>query len=267
MNGSGNERRTALVTGASSGIGLELARAAAADGFDVVLVGRNRDALERLAAGLRADHGVAATALAKDLAEPRAVAEIFAATEGGGVRVDALVNSAGIGTWGRYSELDPEGELRQIRVNVVALAHLTRLFLPEMVRRGRGRVLNVASTAAFQPGPLMATYYATKAYVLSFSEALAAELAGSGVTVTVLCPGPTRTDFQRRAGMQGVRIADGRLAMQSAATVASAGWRGMKRGKRIVVPGPLNNLLVQAVRFAPRRLVTGIAGRLNARAT
>ncbi len=265
MDGTGNARKTALITGASSGIGLELARAAAADGFDVVLVARNRYALETLAAELRAAHGVEARVLVVDLAGPGAAAEVFAAPAGAGVRVDALVNDAGVGWWGRFHELDPEGEMRTVRVDVAAPTHMCALFLPAMVRRGTGHVLNVASTAGFQPGPLMATYYASKAYVLSLSEALAAELAGTGVTVTVLCPGPTRTDFQRRAGMQKIRIASGTIAMQSAATVARVGWRAMKRGKRVVVPGLLNKLLVQSVRFGPRRLVTAIAHRLNAR--
>ncbi len=265
MDGSGTAGKTALVTGASSGIGRELARAAAADGFDVVLVARNRGALEALAAELRAAHGVEARVLVADLAGPRAAAEIFAATEGAGVRVDALVNDAGVGWWGRFHELDPEGEMRTVRVNVAALTHLCALFLPAMVRRGSGRVLNVASTAGFQPGPMMATYYASKAYVLSLSEALAAELAGTGVTVTVLCPGPTRSDFQRRAGMEGIRLASGLPVMQSCATVARAGWRGMRRGRRVVVPGLLNKLLVQSVRLGSRRLVTAVAGRLNAR--
>ncbi|HVN75564.1 MAG TPA: SDR family oxidoreductase [Thermoanaerobaculaceae bacterium] len=264
MNASDREKRVALVTGASSGIGLELGRQAAADGFNLVLVARNRDALDTLARELREAHGVEARVLAKDLADPGAPSEIFAELARAGVTVDVLVNSAGIGTWGRYAELDPEGELRQIRVNVVALAHLTRLFLPEMVRRGAGRVLNVASTAAFQPGPLMATYYASKAYVLSFSEALAEELAGTGVTVTVLCPGPTSTNFQRRAKMENVRIASGTLAMHSSSSVARAGWRGMMRGKRVVIPGVINWLLVESVRLGPRRLVAAIAHRMNA---
>ncbi len=267
MDGSGNARPTALVTGASSGIGLELARAAAADGFDLVLVARNREALERLAEELRAAHGVAARVLAADLADPAAPRKIVAELEAAGVCVDALVNNAGVGTWGRFDELDPEGELRTLQVDILALTHLARLFLPGMVRRGGGRVLNVASTAAFQPGPLMATYYAAKAYVLSFSEALAAELAGTGVTVTVLCPGPTRSDFQRRAGMEGVRVASGFPVMQSSAAVARAGWRAMRRGTRVVIPGLLNRALVQSVRLGPRRLVTAIAHRLNARAS
>jgi len=266
MQESGNARETALITGASSGIGLELARAAAADGFDLVLVARNREALEALARELHEAHGTEVRVVAKDLAAPLAPAEIFAELAGAGVRVEVLANNAGVGTWGRFDELDPEGEMRTVRVNVAALTHLTALLLPEMVRRGRGRVLNVASTAGFQPGPLMATYYASKAYVLSFSEALAAELAGTGVTVTVLCPGPTRSDFQRRAGMHRVRIASGTLAMQSCATVARAGWRGMKHGKRVVVPGWINKALVQSVRFGPRRLVSAISHRLNDRA-
>jgi len=265
MGASRRTRGTALITGASGGIGLALAREAAADGFDLVLVARNGEALGALAEEARDAHGVSVRAIAKDLAVPGAPAEIFAELAGAGVHADVLVNNAGFGTWGRFAELDPEGELRMVRVNVLALTHLTRLFLPGMVERGRGRVLNVASTAGFLPGPLMAVYYASKAYVLSFSEALAAELGGSGVTVTALCPGPTRTGFQGAAKMEGARLVSGLVPVHDAATVARAGWRGAMRGKRIVVPGLLNKLSVQSVRLGPRRLIAAIVLRLNGR--
>jgi len=260
-------RATALVTGASGGIGLELAREAAADGYDLVLVARSREPLEALAEELRGKHGAAARVIAKDLADPAAPAEIVAELERAGARVDVLVNNAGFGTWGRFAELDPEVELAMLRVNVVALVQLTRLFLPAMVSRGAGRVLNVASTAGFAPGPLMAVYYASKAFVLSFSEALGAELAGSGVTVTALCPGPTRTGFQAAAKMEGARLVSGLAPMHDAAWVARAGWRGAMRGTRVVVPGLLNKLSVHAPRFGPRRLVAAITHRLNARSS
>jgi short-subunit dehydrogenase len=255
--------RTALVTGASSGIGFELAKFAAADGCNVVLVARSRDKLEDLAKELRAAHGVEARVLAEDLAVPGAPTEICDELARDGVSVDILVNNAGYATWGPFVALGLEGELAMLAVNVVALTHLTKLFAPPMVHRGSGRILNVASTAAFQPGPLMAVYYASKAYVLSFSEALAAELAGTGVTVTALCPGPTRSGFQARAGIRGARLFSGMVAMHDSAAVARAGWRAMQRRRRVVVPGVMNRVMVQAGRVAPRRLVTAIAHRLN----
>ena len=265
MDRDASGRQTALITGASGGIGLELARAAAADGFDVVLLARSRERLEALGRELRAAHGVEVRVLAADLADPRAPAEAFAELARGGVAVDVLVNNAGYGTWGRFVDLDLEGELGMLQVNVVALTHLTRLFLPEMLRRARGRVLNVASTAAFQPGPLMAVYYASKAFVLSFSEALDAELAGTGVSVTALCPGPTRSGFQERARMDGARLTGGLLAMQDTAAVARVGWRAMRSGRRIAIPGAVNRLLAYSVRLAPRRVITAVAHRLNDR--
>ncbi len=265
MTTSGNDRQTVLVTGASSGIGLEVAREAAAEGNDVVLVARSADKLEKLAAELRAAHGVTVRIVAKDLGAPGAPAEIVGELDRAGVRIDVLVNNAGIGTWGRFADSDPREELAELQLNVVALTHLTRLVLAGMVARRHGRILNVASTAAFQPGPLMATYYASKAYVLSFSEALDHELAGTGVRVTTLCPGPTTSGFQARARMQNARLVSGGvLGMMDAATVARAGWRGMKRGKRMVIPGLMNWMVAESVRFAPRRMATAIAASLNA---
>ncbi|HZC76160.1 MAG TPA: SDR family oxidoreductase, partial [Ktedonobacterales bacterium] len=193
---------TALVTGASSGIGEELARLFARDGYDLVLVARGKTQLEALAAELRQRHGVSLTVLATDLAQPAAAQAIYDELTRAGITVDVLVNNAGYATYGSFTEIPAETELAMLQVNMAALTHLCKLFLPPMVRRGSGRVLNVASTAAFQPGPLMAAYYASKAYVLSLSEALANELRGTGVTVTALCPGPTRSGFQSRAKME-----------------------------------------------------------------
>ena len=253
---------TALITGASSGIGLELAAAAARDGHDLVLVARNSERLESVGRGLAEKHGVRVTVLAKDLARPPAASELHADLSARGIAVDVLVNNAGVGVYGFFAETRLEDELAMIEVNVSAVTRLTKTFLSGMLERRRGWILNVASTAAFQPGPIMAVYYATKAYVLSFSEALANETAGSGVRVTVLCPGPTRTEFQRRAGFKPIPLLKTPL-VSTAADVAREGWEGMKHGRRIVVPGLANRLLVQAERVTPRRLVTAVIRRLQ----
>jgi short-subunit dehydrogenase len=255
-------RRSALVTGPSSGIGLELATLLAHDRHDLVLVARSRGKLDDIGRALHEEYGITATVVARDLADaesPRAIADEIATR---GVAVDVLVNNAGFGVYGFFAETTLEKELEMIRVNVTALTHLTKLFLPGMIARRSGRILNVASTAAFQPGPLMAVYYATKAYVLSFSEALANETHGTGVTVTALCPGPTITEFQKGAGLENTNLFNSPLVM-SAAEVARAGYEGMLAGRRVVVPGFGNNLLVQAARIAPRRLVTAIARKIQ----
>jgi short-subunit dehydrogenase len=257
-----NSLKTALVTGASSGIGLEFAKLLAREGHDLVLVARRRDALEELARELAVTHGVAIRVIAKDLAAPDSTEEIFDELETERIVVEILVNNAGLGLHGRFWETELTRQIEIIRVNVAALTGLTGRFLPGMVARGRGRIVNVASTAAFQPGPYMAVYYATKAYVLSFSEALAQELSHTGVTVTALCPGPTVTEFQTAAGLEDTLLFRGPLVMD-AARVARAGWAGANRGKRVVVPGLANRLLKEIVRFSPRRLVTTVAGRMQ----
>lgn len=254
--------KTALVTGASSGIGRELAKLLAREGHDLVLVARRREALEELARELAVKHGVAARVIAKDLTVPDSTAEIFGELERERLSVDILVNNAGLGVHGRFWETDLDRQIEIIQVNVVALTGLTGRFLPGLVARGRGRIVNVASTAAFQPGPYMAVYYATKAYVLSFSEALAEELSDTGVTVTALCPGPTMTEFQAAAGLEDTLLFRGPLVMD-AAKVARVGWAGAKRGKRVVIPGLANRFLKETVRFSPRRLVTAAAGRMQ----
>lgn len=254
----------ALVTGASAGIGEELAKRFAADGYDLVLVARDRARLEKVGEELKAKHGIRYHAIPADLSDPAAPEHVLHAVRKLGVQVEALVNNAGFGLYGPFVKTEhgeatePKRELEMIQVNVAALTHLTKLFLPEMVQRGRGRVLNVASTAAFQPGPLMAVYYASKAYVLSFGEALAVELRGTGVTVTTLCPGATRTEFQKAAAMEDSRLFNTPLVM-SAEEVAEVGYRAMQRGKGVVIPGAANNVMAQAVRFVPRKLAARLA--------
>src|SRR3954471_20420213 len=222
-------RQTALITGASAGIGLELARLFAAGGYDLVLVARSAGRLEELAGELRSRHGAAARALAKDLTHPESPEEVFRELEAAGVAVDVLVNNAGFGTFGPFAETDLDQELRELQLNVVTLTHLTKRFLPGMLARRRGGVLNVGSTAGFQPGPLMAVYYATKAYVLSFSEALAEELRNTGITVTALCPGPTRTEFASEAGVTNSRLFS-LFGAADATDVAEYGFRAMMEG-------------------------------------
>jgi short-subunit dehydrogenase len=251
-NGFGGGRR-ALVTGASGGIGLELARLLAADGYDLTLVARRRPELEALAAELGG-----AQVVAVDLAEPGAVGQVVAAVP----RADVVVNNAGVGDFGPFAGSEPARTAGMLQLNVVALTELTRAYLPGMLDRGHGRVLNVASTAAFQPGPLMAVYYATKAYVLSFSEALAEEVRGSGVTVTALCPGPTASGFQAGAVMEGSKLVKGRT-LADAAGVARAGYKAMQRGEAVEVAGLSNKVMASAVRFAPRPLIRRVVHRMQ----
>ena len=254
---------TALVTGASGGIGEELARLFAADGHSLVLVARSRDKLSALAEELSDRHNVNARVLPADLARAEAPREIFEELQSDAVTVDALVNNAGIGSYGLFADTDAKTELDLLQINVVALTHLTKLFLPQMIARRRGYLLNVASTAAFQPGPLMAVYYASKAYVLSFSEALANETSGTGVRVSVLCPGPTETGFVAAAGMGESKLFDANV--MSARSVAVEGYRGMLSGKTIVIPGLRNRLLASGYRFAPRGLITKVVRGIQER--
>jgi short-subunit dehydrogenase len=253
-------KETALITGASSGIGADLARLFAKDGWDVVLVARSEGKLRELAAQLGKEHNVTARVVIADLARPNAAQEVVDAL--GGLTIDALVNNAGYGLAGPFVETDLKGELEMIQVNVVALTHLTKLLLPGMVARKRGRILNVASTAGFQPGPLMAVYYATKAYVLSFTEALAEELRGSGVTVTALCPGPTATGFAAASNMESSRLFKTFRPMSSS-KVAAYGYRALQKGKRIAIPGVRNRLMAQSLRISPRKLVTKVVRQMN----
>lgn len=253
-------RPTALITGASNGIGLDLARLFAKDGYDLFLVARREDRLREIAAELERDHAITATVIAADLSRPDAPDAVIAATNH--AQIDVLVNNAGIGFQGRFDQLDLQRQMDTVQVNVSALTHLTRLVLPAMVARNSGRILNVGSTSAFQPGPMMAVYYATKAYVLSLSEALSEELAETGVTITALCPGPTQTGFAEAADMTKTRLFTSRPPMDSMA-VAREGYAAMKKGQRIVVTGALNKILAQSVRLTPRRVVTKITKMIN----
>lgn len=251
---------TALVTGASAGLGEEFARLLAKDGHNLVLVARNEQRLQHLADELRQRYRVEVQVFTSDLSQPGAAETLYQAVRAAGLSIDILINNAGIGLNGKFYQNPVEQEFALLQLNVVALAQLTRLFLPGMVARGLGRVLNIASTAAFQPGPHMAGYFASKAYVLSLSEALAEELKDTGVSVTVLCPGPTETEFIDRAGMEESLLF--KLAKQSAAKVAKIGYQAMLKGETTVVPGIHNWALTQTVRIAPRRLARSLAGYL-----
>jgi hypothetical protein len=265
MKGGWLEERskTVLITGASVGIGYELAKFFAGEGYALVLVSRDRNALQRVAEELGRDYKTVSNIISKDLAQRSSPREIFEELEREAIEIDVLVNNAGFGVFGPFSETDLEKELAMLQVHMTSLTHLTKLFLKKMLDRGAGKILNVASTAAFQPGPMMAVYYATKAYQVSFSEALANELRGSGVTVSVLCPGPTRTEFQKRAGMRASKLFN-RFAMD-AADVADAGYRGLMRGDTVIIPGFVNRLVAFAVRFIPRGFAASAVRRIQAK--
>ena len=256
-----SSRKTALVTGASGGIGQVIAEQFAKDRIDLVIVARNAQQLEANAAQWRQQYGVRVTAIASDLSEVGAAKKLADEVIGQGIKVNYLVNNAGYGSYGIFAESNLNYEVAMMRLNMEALTVLTKLFLPDIIRR-RGKILNLASTASFQPGPFMAVYYATKAYVLSFSEAIAAELENTGVTVTALCPGPTASGFQDKAALHESALVKGKR-LPSAQEVGVAGYRAMQRGRRVYIPGVMNWLLAQSVRFTPRRLVTAVVKQMS----
>ena len=246
---------TALITGGSVGIGLELAKQFASHGHDLILSARHRDALEAAAGAIREKYGVEVTVIAEDLTDPNATQRLYDAVLAAELDVHFLVNNAGFGLGGAFADTDASRELGMIQVNVSALTHLTKLFLPAMIKRNSGRILNVASTAAFQPGPLMSVYFATKAYVLSFSQALDEELRNTGVSVTCLCPGATDTQFAKTAKVQNSRLF-ATVGIAKADDVAKYGYDALMRGERVAIHGLRNKIMIQAERFAPRKLVT-----------
>ena len=248
---------TALLTGASSGIGRELAYCFAADGADLVLVARREEALHAVADELETEYGITAHVVPIDLANPEAPQTLLDQLAAEGITVDVVVNNAGFGARGAVAELDTQRQVDMVQVNVTALTHLTRLFLPGMLDRGHGGVLNVASTAAFQPGPNMSVYYATKAYVLSFTEGLAEEVRGTGVHVSCLAPGATDTEFVDRADMADTMLF--KSGAMDPASVARAGYKGFRANTTLVIPGAVNKLTAASVRFVPRPLARKIA--------
>jgi short-subunit dehydrogenase len=259
-----SERPTALITGASSGFGVEFTRLFAADGYDVVMAARSDDAMQTVASEVRECHGVDIDVIAIDLAKRGASADLASQLLGRNVIVDALVNNAGFSTYGEFWRDDPATQSDLLAVNVVALTELSRLILPGMVERGRGRILNLGSVGSFSAAPMTAAYAATKAYVLSLSLAMADELRDSAVTVTCLCPGPTATGFQERAAMHDSALIRGRR-LPGAREVAEAGFAAMKAGKPYVVTGATSKLFAFGSRFLPRTLTAQIAGRSQRR--
>jgi uncharacterized protein len=244
---------TALITGASSGIGLELAKVFAANKINLVLVARSESKLNELANEVK-QQGVTVNVLAKDLSSYNTAKEIFDWCGQQNIQIDYLVNNAGVGDFGFFHESEWKKQEQIINLNITALTYLTHLFLPDMVKRKNGKVLNVASTAAFQPGPTMSVYYATKAFVLHFSEAIANELEKTGVTVTALCPGATESGFQTAAAMEESKLVKGKK-LPTSKQVAEYGYAAMMKGKKVAIHGVMNYLLANSVRFSPRAMV------------
>lgn len=246
--------KTALITGASGGLGLEFADILASEGYNVVLVARSRDKLEKLAESLEEYYGIDAFVLTADLTKKEAAKYVYEFTKHNNIDVDVLINNAGFGDYGYFVESDWKRQEDMINLNITALAHLTHLYANDMVDKGYGRIMNVSSVAGFMPGPMMANYYATKAYVLSLTEALAVELRATGVTVTALCPGPTDTEFETNANAKSAGLFENMYVMD-ARTVAEYGYAKMLAGKTVAVPGVTNKALVTAAKYTPKSLV------------
>ena len=253
--------KTALITGASGGIGLELARLHASKGDNLVLVARSREKLAEVKTELESKFKVSIYNIVKDLSVKDAAKEVFYEVKKQNIIIDYLINNAGFGDFGLFAKSNWEKQEGMINLNITALTQLTWLFLPEMISRGEGKILNVSSLAAFQPGPTMSVYFASKAFVMSFSEALNNEVRDKGITVTTLCPGPTESNFH------AVVLGDPKLVrerkMMTAKEVAKIGYRAMMNGKSVVIPGFINSFLVFASRFVPRELVIKMIRRIQ----
>ena len=253
---------TALITGASNGIGLELAKIHAAKGDQLVLVARNKSKLDELKIELEKTYKISVYTIGKNLSAMNAGQEVFDETSKQQIQIDYLINNAGLGDFGMFVETDWNKEAQMIQLNITALTQLTKLYLKEMVNRGSGKIMNVASTAAFQSGPTMAVYYATKAYVLSFSEAIDNEVRDKGVTVTALCPGATESGFQAAAAMEESNLVKGRK-LPTSKEVAEYGYESMMNGKTVAIHGFMNYLLANSVRFIPRAMVVKVTRKLQ----
>lgn len=253
-------RKIALVTGASGGLGKGIAQAAAREGWDLVLTARGTEAIEAFAEDWRKRHGIAITSLAQDLSVPGGAQALFEQVQSRGLAIDVLVNNAGIGVYGEFIDTPLDDELQMLRLNTEAPTVLSKRFLPQLIERG-GRILNITSIAAFPPGPYLAAYYGTKAYLLRFSEGIAEELAPRGVTVTAYCPGPTETGFQKRANAR--RSALFQRGVPSADEVGAAAWQACMAGRRVAVHGLSNRLQVFSMRFTPRWMLAKIVRRIS----
>ena len=249
----------ALITGGSVGIGAALAEEFASHGHDLILVARSREKLEARARDIQKKFGVQVTCLPEDLTDASGARRLHEAVAALGLDVHYLVNNAGVGLYGKFATTNLDAEIKMIQLNVTSVVDLTKRFLPSMIERGSGRILNVASTAAFVPGPWMSVYYATKAFLLSFSQAIDYELKPAGITVTTLCPGPTESEFKVRAGSQRSRLFE--ALVMDAPRVARAGYGAMMEGKAVAVPGVRNKLIPVAARFAPRSMIATLSHR------
>ncbi|MDX2302993.1 MAG: SDR family oxidoreductase [Microscillaceae bacterium] len=256
---------TALITGASNGIGLELAKVHASKGDHLVLVARNRAKLDELKSELERQYKVQVYVIAKDLSNNNAAQEVYDETQKQNIRVDYLINNAGFGDFGMFVETNWQKELQMISLNITTLTQFTKLYLQDMVKRKKGKIMNVASTAAFQSGPTMAVYYATKAYVLSFSEAVDNEVRKHGITITTLCPGATESGFQAAAAMEESALVKGKK-LPTAKQVAEYGYKTMMKGKTVAIHGFMNYIMANAVRFLPRNIVVKITRKIQDKA-
>jgi len=250
-----------LITGASSGIGLEFARIFAREGHNLILVARSEDTLKLLQDELSKKYSIEVKIIVKDLEYYSSPQEIYDETKREYMNVNILINNAGFGTHGKFIDTDLDTELKMIQVNITALTHLTKLFLKDMIDNNSGRILNVASVAAFQPGPLMAVYYASKAYVLSFSEAIAEELKGTKIRVTTLCPGPVKTNFAQVANASSIKTFSGKIP--SAKEVAEYGYKAMYTNQRVAIHGLKYKTAIQLIKFIPRKLVTKLLKKMQ----
>lgn len=246
-------RKTALITGASSGFGYEFVKLFVKDDYELILVARNIEKLEEIKKEFKASQIIV---IQKDLTQPSAVKELYSEIKEKGLNIDVLVNNAGFGLLGEFDKLNLDRQINMIQLNVAALTELTHYVLKEMKERRSGKILNVASTAAFQPGPLMAVYYATKAYVLSFSEALVEELKGTGITVTTLCPGPSETNFAKVANVEKTKMFS---KVMGADIVVQLGYNALMKGQRVIITGTLNKIGAYSAKFLPRSFVAKIA--------
>ena len=255
-------KRTALITGGSKGIGLELAKLHAKNGDDLILVARSEEKLEEIKNDLEEKFGIKVYIIIKDLSVISSSSELYEEIREKKLNVDYLINNAGFGNFGEFSETNWEKELSMINLNITALTHLTKLFLKDMLLKGSGKIMNVASTAAFQPGPRMAVYYASKAYVLHFTEAIAQEAGGTNISVTAFCPGATDTEFQEISKMKKTKLVS-MIDLEDARPVAEYGYKSMMEGKKIAVPGILHKISSKAYRFLPRNIITKIVGMIQ----
>jgi short-subunit dehydrogenase len=258
-------KKTALITGSSNGIGYELAKIHARNGDNLVLVARNKVKLDDLKKEMEAKYGTEVYTIGKDLALSDAAYEVYDELKKKNITVDYLVNNAGFGDFGFFADSDWQKQEKMINLNILSLTHFTKLFVVDMIKRGNGKIMNVASTAAFQSGPTMAVYYATKAYVLSFSEAIDNELKDKGITVTALCPGATESGFQAAASLEDSRLVKGKK-LPTSKQVAEYGYKAMMKGKTVAIHGFMNAVMATSVRFAPRSVIVKVTRKMQDKA-